>query len=155
MIKIRSRLGALNGWQRAWCVVVLIWLLVCVAFTYYNLPTSNKLLILYDSILRDSVLIDGKKQVDHLSTECHKFLAVDDPVKYLACIKLSGETRRIYEKNLQEHFDNVNMMIEKNLLTEQLWAMGTGVVLWIIPSIGLYLFGMSVAWTKKGYKHPS
>jgi hypothetical protein len=114
MLKIRSRLDALNGWQRAWCVVVLIWLPVCVAFTYYNFPTADKLLILYDELFRGSALIDGKKQVDHYNEECPKFLAADDPVKLLACIKLATDARRIYEMNLKEHFDNVSTMIENN-----------------------------------------
>jgi hypothetical protein len=40
MANLWQRLETLNGWQRSWCIVVLIWLFGCVAITGYNFPAE-------------------------------------------------------------------------------------------------------------------
>lgn len=148
VVNVCQRLEALNGWQRSWCVVVLIWFLGCAALTGYILPTdpSEVDTSIPAPTYRGEYVFSG----ENLCSKWKPEQGSDDERRCLEIEREFAPGGWIEERQWQIALKQARALAE--LKAAQLSTIEKSLALWLIPSIGLYLLGMGISWLKKGFK---
>jgi hypothetical protein len=122
---LQHRLESLNGWQRSWCIVVLVWLLGCTAITVYDFPPEPT----------EDVIWQEAYQREQFEAA----LTTDKTVQF----------------STESYVDLVKEAAQEKLLPVRVSVIEKGLALWVFPSVGLYLLGMGISWTRRGFRKPS
>jgi hypothetical protein len=152
MANLRLRLETLNGWQRAWCISVLIWLLGCVAITGYNFPTEPAKV---DTFMPSAPTFHGEYVLSGENL-CGKWNPEKGSEDERRCQEIERELAPggWYDEE-KWHITRREEQAQEELNSAQLSIVERGIALWVVPSIGLYLLGMGISWTKRGFQKPS
>jgi hypothetical protein len=148
-------LERLNGWQRLWIVLSVIYLIVVVAFVIAVMPRASHYARsrLYNSI--DTV---------------GRYLERDDAsfryeggwtmrTKYYADLSDEQVLAKLHDKYKDKvDFDPVESEYRRKMnrrLLEQAQTFGIALLFWLIPVVALYILGVGVAWIIRGFRQPN
>ena len=150
-MKVRLFLDKLNGWQRSWCLVSLTWLISCIVVTTYSIPflienyLSSRLVYDVDEIM------NGNYNIESAKAECHaKGIAAGITIE-LECLKYVSQREQRHIQNISDAAGRIQAEAEENLLRSQISVVEKGAAVAIFPILGLYLFGMGLAWVRRGF----
>ena len=138
----------LNGWQRLWALICIIYLIVMSFVCYAEMPKKSSIFDkwAYDMI---EVIERDNPQFKDLSTWQIKSAYSDIDNE-----ELINRIRNKFE-NHKSAFQQIDHKYKKELDTlpsKKFKTIGLVFLLWSIPTILLYLFGFSIAWVYKGFK---
>lgn len=146
----------LNGWQRLWIVLILLYLVIVILFTTDNFPRA----IEYET----SRLYDSMEAVGHhLETNTPGYTfegAYTARQKYYGKLSDEDVITRLHTKFKDKvNFTKIESEYKakiSDLTIEQSKTIGVAFLIWLIPSIALYLLGLAVAWVIGGFRreHP-
>lgn len=151
---ITFELNRLNGWQRLWLLLAVLWLpsVVFIAATFF--PTEAQWRV---EASIEEIKLNQEKQLkrDEIFAHCDNLGA-----KRLLDLDICLQAHRQQLDNLRPGHGlfaeslkgYVERRISEHLLSEQVEAAGKGVALWVVPIGLLYVLGMGVAWIRKGFK---
>ena len=153
-----GKMERLNGWQRLWLVLGIVYLAMIVTWTISIFP--SKLTI--GEYLNDAKIPDGAAIPN--PDKPRFFVRIDDKwieVQALAYNPDTGE--EIYclndkwsEPSLSLQYVKLPHPLSKDeikvLRTKQTKVIGRGILLWIGLWIMLYVIGISIAWIRAGFK---
>ena len=145
----------LNGWQRLWVLLSAIWLIIVGIFASTMIPKTSDYAAarLYDTI--DAV----GKHLEKENPEVHYEGAWATRTKYYADLKDDEILDKLYSK----YKDSVDFTpVEREyrhkmdgLRTEQFKTVGISFLVWVIPSLLVYILGYAVGWVFKGFRQPA
>jgi hypothetical protein len=127
-------------WWGAWAIVVFIWLLGCILITGYDSSTEAKLCaawtaVSYQTLSRDGAVIDAAEAEFRILTSASASLMCIDDVLHM---------KYAYQDRLDGLNSYGEKQAQKERLPDQCLAVATGMVLWAVPSFGLYLLGAGI-----------
>lgn len=145
-----SILSRLNGWQRLWLVLSVIYLIVVIGFTFTLMPKASQYLSsrVYDTV---RTIKDNVAELS-LNTSLSTFEIRE------AYSDLSDEEFiQIIHKNYKDKvdFDAIEKKYRNKmsrLPSVRAKFIGLGLLFWIGPIILIYILGISVGWIVKGFK---
>ena len=140
----------LNGWQRLWVMISMIWLMVVTGFTVANLPQKYSII---DSWAVATYVVGTGKSLDAAS--------LDNIPPRATLNKIRKDIAKAQERYLttnmggQVDFSKVNDTHSRQLeeiKLNQAKIVGYGVSIWLSTILVLYLFGWSAGWVIRGFK---
>lgn len=137
----------LNGWQRLWIIVSVIYLLLVVLFTWISWPTAKEI----ESSWLYS-LIEATKDPGDYSYQIREAYQ-DVPDREL--IRRINE-KYAEQKDYKEELQKINQRYQKQLASlgrNRLTSLGIAFMAWIIPIGMVYLLGLAVGWIHKGFQN--
>lgn len=170
----------LNGWQRFWILLSVIYGLTVLIFSLMSFPTSKeyeqqKLYAYMESASRfnqayNSLINAGfsQKEIDEYVSKGNFFDKADiqeNPLdspqvvrnKYYSDLSDDQILKKIREKYSKKvDLNKIEAEYQRNLdnLKKQRFQfIGFMILLWIIPITSIYLLGMSINWVVRGFKH--
>ena len=153
MVSIRRRLEDLNGWQRSWCVIALIWLLGCASVTVYNFPSFTEDEIRSRAISTAlAAYSNDKDRIASDRAECNAKGASEGIGAQAECLRHLYPSERRYNDNIDWAIQKFDVTEHETLSFGQIYAAKIGTAIGILPCIGVYIFGISVAWINRGFK---
>jgi hypothetical protein len=151
MLNFRLRFANLNRWQRAWCIAVSIWLVACILITGYHFPTEARLRAGW-AVASYQTLSGDRKTIDAADAECR---SLSSTAASLICADDVLHMKYAYRDRLNGLTSYGEKQAQEERLPDQLFTIAEGIVLWAIPSLGLYLFAVSISWAKKRVNTPA
>ena len=148
----RSRLRNL-GWRRAWWVAISIWLLICIMLTSYIFPTAARLRAAWTTASYQTLIRD-RQTIDAADAECKKLTSASNYSASLICIDNVLHMRYAYQDRLNGLTSYGEKQADVERLPDQFFAMAEGIMLWAVPSFGLYLLGVVVGRLKTRAEKP-
>jgi hypothetical protein len=151
----------INGWQRLWVVLVVLYLVPVIASTLGKWPTEYKfndamILECIESAARHSEsttpgLTYEKARAELMWDYYGSFDSKPDIWAIEGIRSAYGDKANIVE--IQDKY--IDKIV--NIRTEQAKVFGVAVLWWLIPSALLYLIGLVIAWVIQGFRsdHPS
>jgi len=142
-----SVLSRLNGWQRLWVLVSVIYFLFAVSFIVLFLPKKSDYL---STRVHETIDLTIKNVPELRSSYVYQVrdaygdLSDDEVVKRIHS-KFKGQID--YSKIEEEYATRL-----AKLSSEQIKAVGTGFLLWLVPVVFIYLLGWAIGWVIKGFK---
>jgi hypothetical protein len=142
----------LNGWQRLWVVLVVLYLVPVVLINIDALPTASDYA---RTRLHDSIDLAGK----HMESTTPGYTFEGSYTvreKYYADLTDEQIIERLHTK-FKDKVDFTKIESEyhrkiSGLGTEQAKTVGYAILWWLLPSALLYLFGVAVAWVIRGFR---
>ena len=152
MMKVRLFLEKLNGWQRSWCLVSLTWLISCIIVTTYSIPfpTENEMSSgpVYSV---DEILNNTNENIESAKAACHAKEIAAGITTDLECLKHVDQMEQRHSQNISDATSRIQAAAKENLLLSQISVVEKGAAVAIFPILGLYLFGMGLAWVRRGF----
>ncbi len=140
-------LSRLNGWQRLWLLVSVIYFLLVVSLTALLLPKKSDYLRtrVYDTInLIIKNIPELRGSYAYQIRDAYPELSDDDVVKRIHS-KFKGQV------DFSSIEDEYNARLAK-LPSAQAEAFGIGFLFWIVPVALTYLLGWAIGWVIKGFR---
>jgi len=158
----------LNGWQRLWTVVVVIWLLLVLAFGYLLWPTAM-------SVPKSDVYVSippasGRGLIDYYDILAPKQGGQSEPLvgadvtdwfaKYATenqgpTVHIDGHIlqfrKGVSENTMSQLSGDYYGALHRILTVKRSKFVGAVFVSWILPVIVLYLLGWAIAWVRSGF----
>jgi len=143
----------LNGWQRLWVLVGVIYLVVIAIVTISVVPKRSQLISgwAYDAV----DLIKAHEKVDSSNWTLRKGVFGDASDEEIVTKITTGAAKtedkdwRIKVKELEaKHTKRLD-----GLLGEQLRAVGIAILVWFVPVVLLYALGYGVGWVYRGFRN--
>lgn len=141
----------LNGWQRLWVALSVVWLLTVAAFTVALMPKASDYASrrLYDSI--DAV---GRHlERDNPSYRYEGARATRTKYTDLSDDEVLAKLHERYKGKVD--FQTIEMEYRRKidrLPTERAKMVGTAFLVWLIPAATVYGLGLTVAWIIRGFR---
>ena len=143
------RLETLNGWQRSWCIVVVVWLLSCVTFTVDRFPEEQDEM---SAIIGAVRLFAGEaEELETTKHECAQMVVERGYESARFCIESRRQAETFHSNHIAWATAKLKSEARNSLLPAQLSVIGHGIALWVLPSGGLYLLGIAISWVKRGF----
>jgi hypothetical protein len=152
MMKVRLFLENLNGWQRSWCLVSLTWLVFYTAITAYNVPFPTE-----DEISLRSIssaverFKDERDNIESARAECQTKATAAGITMDWECLKNVSRTLWRHSQNINDAASRIQTEAEEGLLPSRISVVEKGAAVAILPILGIYLFGMGIAWVRRGF----
>lgn len=137
----------LNGWQRIWVVLSVIYFVIVVVFTYTVWPTESKI----DNSWVYSLIDKTKDPNDYTYQIRDAYKDISDK-ELIKRINAKYSTNQDYKEILNE----INLKYQgelQSLWKNQFRTTGIALVAWLLPIAIVYLLGLSVGWIYKGFKN--
>lgn len=141
----------LNRWQRASCVIVLGWLLICILITAHRFPTEARLRATWAAVSYETLSRD-RQAIDAADAECRSLSSI---AASLICADDVLHMKYAYQDRLNGLTAYGEKQADAERLPDQFFAVATGLALWAVPSFGLYLLGVIMERLKKRGEKPS
>ena len=139
-------MGKLNGWQRLWIVVAVIYLVVVCVTTFSLMPNESEIKRSWASDIIDFVKTHDKSS-QHLST--WEILNAYSDLRYEEIIK------RMKKKYSTFEYMEIDKKYEDklaNLGWERTKVASIGFLFWLVPVILAYVLGLAVGWIYRGFR---
>src|SRR4030066_2189531 len=147
----------LNGWQRLWMLMGVLYIIPVAFFSYSNMPKKA-------DIMREwtiDVIELVKKHDDNMT----KYSTIDvlnsysdmsyDNIILKIRSKATGKTKSHFknliadaEFQIIEDWHRVKL---ESLLSDQLKIISYGIIFWLVPLGLIYLIGMGIRWVYEGF----
>ena len=130
----------LNGWQRLWVFLSGSYLLAVIVIAFSSLPTTGD--VSSTDILRQlsdqslELMANAKEQWNTI---------VEDGISIPVPIGLDQAATHTFKADYK---NAVEAAAHKNRLGHLLQAF----VWWLVPSVLLYVFGLGIAWVRRGFR---
>jgi hypothetical protein len=146
-------LHRLNGWQRLYLLVAVLWLPGAIFLAGRDFPTEVQWRAVAS---RQSYALMQEEEAEAKKVDQHcRDMPSDEMLKSFQCYKDTALERRNVKTNysdLRKHLNTeLERRIEEELATEQFKSIGKSAALWIVPLVLLYLLGMAIGWVRKGF----
>jgi hypothetical protein len=145
------RISELNGWQRLWLLMSVIYLLFVLVIGYTNFPTANNTLLADNEILKnlsDKTLLmlaaEGETTGSFVSNIKEKFVLPTGQEIYLSTKFNSKDKDNLY-KDYEIAIANI---VNKKRIVFLLYMLA----FWVIPCLSIYAIGLSFRWVYRGFK---
>jgi len=143
-----EKIKRLNGWQRLWVLICVIYLILVSFGCYEEMPKKSSV---FDEWSYD--MIEVVKRNDPRLKE----LSLWEIKSKYRDIKDEELIKRIRNKfeNYKSEFQEIDQKYQKELdvlLLRKFKTLGVFFLYWIIPSVVLYLIGLSIWWVYKGFR---
>ena len=150
-----NKIRNLNGWQRLWLVLAILWLftvpfLLMTGFPIeekWNVEARLKSMEIKEAFERKRVVIDSGCQ------DRAKEFGV--PADFGRCMTAHSYDFQNLKRREQEDqtlaYTEQRVRIEESLGNEQFKYLGLGALVWFLPVVALYLLGWAVGWIRKGF----
>jgi hypothetical protein len=137
----------LNGWQRLWVVLGIIYFAVVVAFTFSVWPSESKI----ENSWVYSLIEKTKDPNDYT-------YQIRDAYKDISDKELIRRINAKYSLNqdYKEIVSSINLKYQgelQSLRKEQIKTTAMALIIWLLPVAIVYLLGLSIAWIYKGFKN--
>jgi hypothetical protein len=148
----------LNGWQRLWVLLSVIWLIIVGSYASIMMPRASDYATarLHDTI--DAVC-------KHLDSENPSDLKGDEAL-HLSVFKFRCSLRKYGDWHEDENelrstykdivdfapVDRTYRHRMDGLRTEQLRAVGISLLAWLTPSLVVYVLGYGIGWVVNGFR---
>jgi len=150
MIVFRLRLTNLQ-WRHAWCIATCIWLLGSILITAYRFPTEEKLRAAWTAASYQT-LIGDRETIEAADAQCRDLASASES---LMCIDNVLWMKSAYRDKLDGLISYGEKRAQEERLPDQFFAVAEVLVLWAVPSFGLYLLGVGIPWAKKRAEKPA
>ncbi|GEM_PF-1743180 len=161
----------LNGWQRLWVLVSIIYLIPVVFITLSALPTKNQIyqewyyeIFRYAKHYSDFQNISSYDyQVSHENLSIYELIQSIElqlkPVPNQDMVLANSNIKIPYDVLVHQYNDNVISIHDKYTndlnklhINQAKIALTCLVILWIIPLLIIYLLGKAIGWVYRGFK---
>ena len=102
-----------------------------------------------------SLYHDERERVASGQEACTRMVLEHGSEYAIFCLKMQRQAESNLSERIQSAITYNQAMAQEELHPAQLAVVGKGITLWVVPSIGLYLLGMGISWTKRGFLKPS
>jgi hypothetical protein len=143
-----EKVRRLNGWQRLWVLICVIYLIVVSLVCYVEMPKKSSI---FDKWAYD--MIEVVKRNDPQLKDSPTWL-IKSAYEDINDEEIIQRIRNKFE-NYKSEFQKIDKRYKKQLdalPSKKLKTLGVFFLFWIIPSILLYLFGWSIGWVYKGFR---
>jgi len=141
----------LNGWQRLWVVVSLLYLIAVVIFTIALMPKrSDRQQVWVSQTINAVRVVDKSVDYPYEVRNAFKDLSDDELVRRLQA-KYSKAPYNLEFRSIDERHEKSLQDLSK----DQAKSMGLGLLAWIVPSVVLYMLGWSIGWIYRGFQSRS
>lgn len=145
----------LNGWQRLWIVLAVVWLIGASAFAVMQFPTEQKWRAAWRLHTYERTK-ELQQPVAEIEEHCRKS---SSEANYILDFSKCMDASRLQYQNAKTHYkdqtkwlyDEGERRVGEDLPREQLKTIGFSIALWIVPLLALYALGLGVAWVRKGF----
>ena len=145
----------LSGWQRLWVFLSTIWLVIVGFFAFTMMPKASD----YATTRLYGTMNAVGKYLEKENPDVHYVGPWTTRTKYYSDLtdnEILGKLHSKYKDTVD--FTSVEREYRykmDGLRTEQLKAVGLSFLVWIIPSLLVYILGYGVAWIVKGFQQPT
>lgn len=149
----------LNGWQRLWVLISVLYGIVVIILTISYLPSETKIRSQWAGEILDIIADDANEEFKtnysnkfygySLRNEIYKDLSDDDIIS-----RTTSKPDLFTNESNKKKFDALRPKYGKALAElplDIIKAIGVGLFWWIIPIGFLYVIGASIAWVIKGF----
>lgn len=140
----------LNGWQRLWAVVAVVWTLVVLSFTVIVRPTTAT--VSKDKVFARMSAVNGRTLVDFPDPTVDAVGFIPDKgatvdigghvVQFAA-----GVTKADMERTAEDYYAN----LQRALTEERTQFAAVAAAYSLLPPIALYMLGWAIAWIRRGF----
>lgn len=145
----------LNGWQRLWVVLAVIYLLPVVGFTIALFPKQRDLV---SSRVYDSIRAVGEYREKNDSGFRFEG-AFSFRAKYYSDISDDEIIKGLHEKwGSKVDFSKIEVEYKQKLdalPAERAKAVGIALLAWLVPVLAVYVLGLAVTWIIRGFRRES
>jgi hypothetical protein len=137
----------LNGWQRLWVVLSIIYFVIVVGFSFASWPTESNI---ENSWVYS--LIDKTKDPNDYAYQ------IRDAYQDISDKELIRRINAKYSsnQNYKEILNTINLKYQSELQSlwkEQFKTIAIALMAWLLPIAIVYLLGLSFGWIYKGFKN--
>lgn len=144
------KLAQLNGWQRLWIVITIIYLIPVVIFSWSAMPTQSQV----DNAYMYETIDFVKDNNPWLSKSSYSIRESYKDISDLDVVKLIHDRyKNTYTDIDFDRIDNSYLKKSNELFKNQARTVFYGLIGWLLPSASVYLLGYSIVWIKKGFIH--
>ena len=143
-------MGKLNGWQRLWIVVAVIYLVVVCVITFFLIPKEREIRRSWASDIIDVVKTHDKSLQDQNTWE---ILDSYSDLSYEEIIKAIKKKHSTIDSTLD--YIEIDKKYEDklaNLGWEQIKLASIGFLYWLVPVILAYVMGLALGWIYRGFR---
>lgn len=157
-------LNRLNGWQRLWLVLMILYGLVVAVVTVAFFPKESDILnswawdamrVAIDDIKRtkkyDGTMWDFRDAFFKNKTDEEIVHSLTDGARNINLADSKTADLADYKSNILTLENKYQKQI-KDLPREQLKATGMAFLVWMIPALAIYVLGYAVGWIYRGFK---
>jgi hypothetical protein len=155
----------LNGWQRVFVVLSVTWLIPTAWIVADDFPTHSKVREKAQQTTIEA-LRNRQQEQEKIDSSC-KNIGGEDMVSYGRCLSFHNgtqglsidETRSVIQSKNSKFWSDITEVQDRifaedlaQLPQEQVRAIWTGFLLWALPLLAIYAFGLGVAWIRLGFR---
>jgi hypothetical protein len=148
----------LNGWQRLWVVVAVLWMLPVLVYVFALWPRAGAITKaqVYDRMTQE----DGRRLDDYWpviaaeygGTSSESRLHVVEP-----SVNVDGYSLEFSEgttpEDMKRTTEGFHDGLRQALLRTRLSFTGLALTVWVVPVMMLYALGWGIAWVRRGFHH--
>lgn len=143
----------LNGWQRLWIVITILYLIPVVIGTMSYLPKREEILS-----SRTYAAIDAVAEYRKVNESDFRW---DGAYSVRTTFYANLDDDQVFARLSEKWGSKVNLAVIEAEHQKRLDALpvakakivGLGLLCWLIPAILVYVLGLSVAWIIQGFRH--
>jgi len=151
----------MNGWQRLWLLVAVIYFFVVAVFAAMSFPKPESIhhtQELYDRLAPEvrKKIIGGTKS-ENFQVEKRGYL--EEALKRGLIIEVEMPNKHIMvfsselpKQEAEAAATQYWAVVEKSVSKQRLQHIGLAFLLWLLPALALYGFGWSIGWVYRGFK---
>jgi len=139
------QIKSLNGWQRLWVLTSLIYLIFVIFVAVVDFPSPGKTYISDDEVIKKlstktlEILTKGDNSSPKWNVDLNNGYKINVPVNTI-------------EADLEYIAKDYNDSIHKISESKRVSFIGTMMLVWLIPCLAVYIFGLSLRWVYKGFR---
>lgn len=155
----------LNGWQRIFAILAVVWIIPSVWMTYRNFPLEQQIHVNANQVYADGM--DARRaQEEEVRRHCQS-ISGDDIFAFMRCMDINYGTQGLgfderraatelrnakFHNDLRETIDRIIKNDLEQLPENQAWVVFQGLLIWVMPLLSVYALGLGVVWIKSGFK---
>ena len=154
----------LNGWQRLWVLIAIIYLIPIAIITINSFPTKNQIYNKWYEYLYSIYYIANEKtdnegfllrsQIKNLDQQ-QKIIFLEASIRSKQHIDTGNEMDQIVYQNARQSIPDFRKTYEADLNelpSNQKEIITISLLIWIVPLVIVYIFGLILKWVYKGFK---
>ena len=146
----KMRISELNGWQRLWILMSVIYLLFVLVKGYADFPTADNTFLSDNEILKYlsdqtlQMLSDEGETIGRFSKIKEKFVLPTGQEIYLSTKFTPKDKDNLYN----DYEKAISNIVNKKRIVFLLYMLA----FWAIPCLSIYAIGLSFHWVYRGFK---
>ena len=139
-------MSKLNGWQRLWVLVTLLWLFAVVAGSWTIFPTDERQVGSARALNAEVRQLFNPNPAP--SENCFQY---NDLQALKDCTKAKLDQEALQWKRADEDEEKITERVDREGHEVQALFVAKAVAWWLIPALCVYLLGLGVWWVRRGF----